>query len=84
MRLGYCRVSAHEQTMALQEDALAAANCDKIYRDVASGARASRLALDEMLGYSREGDTIVVWKLDRFGRSFREPPGWLRRLCTSR
>ena len=71
MRLGYCRVGTHEQTLTLQEDALAAAGCEKIYRDVCSGSKASRPALDEMLKYAREGDTVVVWKLDRFGRSLK-------------
>lgn len=64
-------VSTHEQTMALQEDALVAAGCEKIYRDVCSGSKASRPALDEMLKCAREGDAIVVWKLDRFGRSLK-------------
>lgn len=73
-------VSTHEQTMALQEDALAAAGCEKIYRDICSGLKASRPALDEMLKYARESDAIFVWKLDRLGQSLKNPVEQLEML----
>ena len=69
MIYGYARVSTDEQTTALQHDALEAAGCDRIFTDTASGAKAHRPELDHMLDLLREGDTVVVWKLDRLGRS---------------
>ncbi len=69
MIYGYARVSTDEQTTALQHDALEAAGCDRIFIDTASGAKAHRPELDHMLDLLREGDTVVVWKLDRLGRS---------------
>lgn len=71
MIYGYARVSAGDQTANLQRDALERAGCDRILTDVASGARAHRPELDHMLDLLREGDTVVVWKLDRLGRSMR-------------
>lgn len=68
-RIGYARVSTEEQSLDLQTDALTRAGCQRIYADVASGARASRPQLDDMLGHLRAGDTVVVYKLDRLGRS---------------
>jgi DNA invertase Pin-like site-specific DNA recombinase len=67
--VGYARVSTHEQDPQLQTDALSAAGCERIYLDVASGARAERPELAAALDYLREGDQLVVWKLDRLGRS---------------
>src|SRR4051794_31015934 len=58
-----------DQTLALQEDALRAAGCEKIFTDTASGARTDRPGLNEALTYARTGDTLVVWRLDRLGRS---------------
>src|SRR5215213_7199146 len=72
MFLGYARVSTTEQTLDLQHDALTKAGCSKIYTDTASGAQTERKGLTETLSYVREGDTIVVWKLDRLGRSLKD------------
>jgi DNA invertase Pin-like site-specific DNA recombinase len=69
MLIGYARVSTADQTLDLQKDALRQAGCDKIFTDTASGAKAERIGLDEALNYVRTGDSLVVWKLDRLGRS---------------
>jgi DNA invertase Pin-like site-specific DNA recombinase len=69
MLIGYARVSTHEQTLNLQRDALEKAGCTKIFTDTASGAKTERKGLDEALTYVRKGDTLVVWRLDRLGRS---------------
>lgn len=67
--IGYARISTTDQDTALQFDALERAGCEKIYKDRASGARDDRPGLVEALTYLRPGDTLVVWKLDRLGRS---------------
>jgi DNA invertase Pin-like site-specific DNA recombinase len=69
MLIGYARVSTHEQTLALQQDALQKAGCSKLFTDTASGAKTERIGLEEALNYVRKGDTLVVWRLDRLGRS---------------
>jgi DNA invertase Pin-like site-specific DNA recombinase len=69
MLIGYARVSTQEQTLNLQQDALHKAECSKIFTDTASGAKAERKGLEEALNYVRKGDTLVVWRLDRLGRS---------------
>jgi DNA invertase Pin-like site-specific DNA recombinase len=71
MLIGYARVSTLDQTLDLQIDALKKAGCEKLYTDTASGAKAEREGLDEALNYAREGDVLVVWRLDRLGRSLR-------------
>jgi DNA invertase Pin-like site-specific DNA recombinase len=71
MLIGYARVSTSDQTLDLQKDALERAGCSKIFTDTASGATAERTGLDEALNYVRGGDTLVVWRLDRLGRSLR-------------
>src|SRR5512142_2587105 len=71
MLIGYARVSTSDQTLDLQKDALQKAGCDRIFTDTASGAKTERIGLDEALNYVRAGDTLVVWRLDRLGRSLR-------------
>jgi DNA invertase Pin-like site-specific DNA recombinase len=71
MNIGYARVSTGEQTLDLQLDALAKAGCEKISTETASGAKADRPVLADVVGYLRAGDTLVVWRLDRLGRSLR-------------
>jgi len=71
MLVGYARVSTAEQTLALHEDALRAAGCEKIFTDTMSGAKAERPGLVEALAYLRPGDALAVWRLDRLGRSLK-------------
>jgi len=71
MYVGYARVSTSDQTLDLQQDALEKIGCTKIFTDTASGAKAERKGLEEALTYVREGDTLVVWKLDRLGRTLK-------------
>lgn len=72
MFIGYARVSTQEQDPALQLDALAQAGCDRVFTEKASGAQRDRPQLMAALEYMREGDTLVVWKLDRLARSLRQ------------
>ncbi len=67
--VGYARVSTLDQDLSLQLDALAAAGCGKVFEDRASGTRADRAGLRAALDYVRDGEVLVVWKLDRLGRS---------------
>jgi DNA invertase Pin-like site-specific DNA recombinase len=71
MLIGYARASTSEQTLHLQRDALDKIGCSKIFTDTASGAKPERTGLNEALEYVREGDTLVVWRLDRLGRSLK-------------
>ncbi len=71
MKIGYARVSTFDQNLDLQGDALKEAGCKKIFTDNASGARAARPGLERALDYVREGDCLVVWRLDRLGRSLK-------------
>src|SRR6184192_4901132 len=69
--VGYARISTGEQNAALQLDALKAGGCTRIYTDTASGALERRPQLERLLDHLRAGDTLVVWRLDRLGRSLR-------------
>jgi DNA invertase Pin-like site-specific DNA recombinase len=71
MKIGYARVSTREQNVDLQIRALKEAGCEKIYKDVANGAKTDRPGLDGLLAEVRSGDVVVFWKLDRLGRSLR-------------
>jgi len=69
--IGYARVSTQDQNLELQFDALNKSGCKKIFEDRVSGSRAERPGLNKLLEMLREGDTLVVWKLDRLGRSVK-------------
>jgi DNA invertase Pin-like site-specific DNA recombinase len=71
MFIGYARVSTDDQNLDLQRDALEKAGCEQIYTDRVSGTKAERKGLTEALSHLRKGDTLVVWRLDRLGRSLR-------------
>jgi DNA invertase Pin-like site-specific DNA recombinase len=70
MQIGYARVSTHDQPLALR-DALERAGCERILTDTASGSIADRHGLKEAISQLRPGDALVVWRLDRLGRSLR-------------
>jgi DNA invertase Pin-like site-specific DNA recombinase len=72
MNIGYARVSTLDQNLNLQLDALKKAECSKIFTDTASGAKAERKGLEDALNYVRAGDALVVWRLDRLGRSLKD------------
>jgi DNA invertase Pin-like site-specific DNA recombinase len=69
--IGYARVSTDDQNLALQLDALKKSGCDRVFTDKVSGTRLVRPGLDDALSHLRAGDTLVVWKLDRLGRSVK-------------
>ena len=71
MLIGYARVSTQDQKLDLQRRALSEAGCEKRFEDKASGSRAEREGLRRALEFARPGDTLVVWKLDRLGRSVK-------------
>jgi DNA invertase Pin-like site-specific DNA recombinase len=71
MKIGYARVSTKDQNLDLQLDALSQAGCEKIFKETASGALKERPQLSKMLSHLRTGDTVVVYKLDRLGRSLQ-------------
>ena len=71
MKIGYARVSTGDQNLDLQMDALNKIECDKIFTDKMSGARSDRPGLDEAMKFMRDGDTLIVWRLDRLGRSLQ-------------
>ncbi len=72
MLIGYARVSTHDQTLDLQLDALQKASCERIYQDTISGAKTERPGLQDALEHLRRGDTLVVWRLDRLGRTLKQ------------
>lgn len=71
MLVGYARVSTHDQTLDLQLDALEKAGCGRVFRDTVSGALENRPGLEGALAFLRAGDTLIVWRLDRLGRSLK-------------
>jgi len=71
MLVGYARVSTHDQNLELQKDALQKAGCERIFMDQVSGSIAMRPGLEQTMDFIREGDTLVVWRLDRLGRSLK-------------
>ncbi len=72
MLIGYARVSTDDQNLNLQHDALHTAGCDKIFEDCISGAKSKRPGLDSALKMLRAGDTLIIWRLDRLGRSLKD------------
>ena len=72
MKIGYCHVSTEDQALDLQRDALEGAGCERVYEETASGAKQDRMQLNAMLMALREGDVLVVWKLDRLARSMKQ------------
>lgn len=80
MLIGYARVSTMEQNLDLQVDALKDAGCEKIITDTVSGARVERPGLAKLKELLRKGDTLVIWKLDRLGRSLKNLIEWVQYL----
>jgi len=72
MKVGYIRVSKQEQNEALQRDALKEAGCEKYFSDKITGSKFERKGLEDLLAFVRPGDTVIVWKLDRLGRSLKD------------
>jgi len=72
MLIGYARVSTDDQHLDLQRNALNKAGCERVFEDVVSGAKSVRAGLSAMLATLRDGDTVVVWRLDRLGRSLKD------------
>lgn len=72
MKIGYARVSTKDQNLDLQKDALQKAGCEMIFEEKMSGKTADRCQLVEMIGQLRQGDIVIIWKLDRLGRSLRD------------
>ena len=72
MLIGYARVSTQDQNLELQQEALSKTGCQRVFEDKVSGTRADRPGLTKAMEMLREGDTLVVWKLDRLGRSVKQ------------
>ena len=72
MKIGYARVSTKDQNLSLQIDALQKEGCELIFEEKASGAKSDRPELRRMIGQLRKGDIVIIWKLDRLGRSLRD------------
>jgi DNA invertase Pin-like site-specific DNA recombinase len=71
MKIGYARISTREQNLDMQVMALEDAGCEKIYEEVVSGAKAERPVLNNIINQLRDGDVLIIWKLDRLGRSLK-------------
>jgi DNA invertase Pin-like site-specific DNA recombinase len=71
MKYGYARVSTNSQELNLQIDALKKAGCQKIFKEIAKGTKTERCKLNELLALVKPGDSIIIWKLDRIGRSLK-------------
>ena len=71
MKIGYARISTREQNLNMQVIALEEAGCERIYEEITSGAKSDRPILNNLLNQLRDGDVLVVWKLDRLGRSLK-------------
>ncbi|GAA3972197.1 recombinase family protein [Allohahella marinimesophila] len=80
MKFGYARVSTGNQDTALQMDALEAAGCERIYQETYSGKSRQRVELTRVLDILRAGDTLIVWRLDRLGRSLKDLVGIITEL----
>jgi len=80
MKIGYARVSTHDQNLDLQKDALEKAGCEKIFVDEISGTVAKREGLEKAKEILRKGDMLIVWRLDRLGRSIRDLIDWVTLL----
>src|SRR6266853_6527297 len=80
MHIGYARVSTHDQNLELQQDALKKAGCQKIVVDRVGGTVAERPGLAQMKELLRAGDTLVVWRFDRLGRSIKDLIAWMHWL----
>jgi len=72
MQIGYARVSTYEQNLSLQKDALKKAGCKRVFEDQVSGVAANRPGLETAMSHLRDSDILVVWRLDRLGRSLKE------------
>jgi DNA invertase Pin-like site-specific DNA recombinase len=71
MLIGYARISTQDQNLNLQQDALEKSGCDRVFTDTISGSKSERMGLREAIDFMREGDSLVVWRLDRLGRSLK-------------
>lgn len=80
MLIGYARVSTFDQNIDLQEDALKKAGCEKFFFDKVSGTKKERPGLNDAVSHLRKGDTFVIWKLDRLGRSLKNLIDFISRL----
>jgi DNA invertase Pin-like site-specific DNA recombinase len=84
VKIGYARISTDDQSLSLQLDALNQAGCQHIFRDIISGAKAERPGLTQALDHLRPGDVLVVWRLDRLGRSLRSLVELMNQLADRR
>jgi DNA invertase Pin-like site-specific DNA recombinase len=80
MKIGYARISTHDQNLDLQKDALEKAGCEKIFVDEISGTVAKREGLEKAREILRKDDVLIVWRLDRLGRSIRDLIDWVTTL----